>query len=192
MFWSPSILPQMGAVTRLVSCYQVLRFCEDTRPVSMDEHVDLLVSQFNLCQGAVLDVAPTESRPPDMFMVMAAHQLWSEWQKTGQDRWFLKAITLLEFALQFSPHNFHIRLVLIKLYNEAGMRTSDLWARGSCEMFFSLYFRRCGMRFQRLQWSGTQTHSIGLHGIFDHSGAPDLWPFRVDLFVGGEHSQVLQ
>eukprot|EP00094_Tigriopus_californicus_P005649 TCALIF_05446-PA protein Name:"Similar to NAA25 N-alpha-acetyltransferase 25, NatB auxiliary subunit (Homo sapiens)" AED:0.06 eAED:0.06 QI:638/0.81/0.83/1/1/1/12/101/1433 len=110
----------MGAVTRLVSCYQVLRFCEATRPISMDEHVDLLVSQFNLCQGAVLDVAPTESRPPDMFMVMAAHQLWSEWRNTGQDRWFLKAITLLEFALQFSPNNFHIRLVLIKLYNEAG------------------------------------------------------------------------
>ena len=88
---------------------------------------------FERCQPLVKEHHHTEQRAPDNYLILAAHILWELWvdpdakrddtdgaAAAEHDKYFWKAVVLLEYTLKLSPSNFNARFLLVKLYNQAG------------------------------------------------------------------------
>ena len=55
-----------------------------------------------------------------MYIILATQTLWQLWMETSEDKYFWKAIVLLELVLRKSPHNYHARFLLLRFYNQIG------------------------------------------------------------------------
>ena len=76
-----------------------------------------LVARWRLVQPLVSDLLPTDLRPSDSYLVLAAHLLWDLWSTTGSSKHFLRATTILQMGVTSSPSNWQMKLLLIRLYN---------------------------------------------------------------------------
>ncbi|XP_066597306.1 N-alpha-acetyltransferase 25, NatB auxiliary subunit [Prorops nasuta] len=64
---------------------------------------------------------PTDFCPADTYVILAAHILHQLWVETDEAKFLYGGMALLERALLSSPCNFHIKLLLVRLYLEAGL-----------------------------------------------------------------------
>ena len=76
-----------------------------------------LVARWRLVQPLVSDLLPTDLRPSDSYLVLAAHLLWDLWNTTWSSKHFLRATTILQMGVTSSPSNWQMKLLLIRLYN---------------------------------------------------------------------------
>lgn len=83
-----------------------------------------LVARWRLVQPLVSDLLPTDLRPSDSYLVIAAHLLWDLWCTTGASKHFLRATTILQMGVASSPSNWQMKLLLIRLYNRCEKSTS--------------------------------------------------------------------
>ena len=88
----------------------------------------------------------TEQRASDNYLILAAHILWELWvdpdaaarrgDSSGaaaeHDKYFWKAVVLLEYTLKLSPSNFNARFLLVKFYNQAGKSSVCLSVLSVC------------------------------------------------------------
>ncbi|XP_014210949.1 N-alpha-acetyltransferase 25, NatB auxiliary subunit [Copidosoma floridanum] len=64
---------------------------------------------------------PTDFCPADSYILLAVHILHQLWNDTREAELLCEAMILLEEGLMSSPANFHIKILLIKTYLEAGL-----------------------------------------------------------------------
>merc|ERR1711971_117882 len=110
-------------IYRDVNLGALQRFCGGHRELSEDvaeAEVANLVARWRLVQPLVSDLLPTDLRPSDSYLVLAAHLLWDLWSSTGSTKHFLRATTILQMGVTSSPSNWQMKLLLIRLYNSAG------------------------------------------------------------------------
>jgi len=110
-------------IYRDVNLRALQRFCGGHRELSEDvaeAEVANLVARWRLVQPLVSDLLPTDLRPSDSYLVLAAHLLWDLWSTTGSSKHFLRATTILQMGVASSPSNWQMKLLLIRLYNSAG------------------------------------------------------------------------
>ncbi|XP_049839174.1 N-alpha-acetyltransferase 25, NatB auxiliary subunit isoform X1 [Schistocerca gregaria] len=62
----------------------------------------------------------TEFGSNDSYALLAAHVLYEAWTVTNDSSHLREALDLLECVLASSPSNFHVKLLLVKLYNMLG------------------------------------------------------------------------
>lgn len=63
---------------------------------------------------------PTDFCPADVYILLATHLLHQMWHETGEAVYLYRAIELLERCLSKSTSNFHIKIVLTRMYIEVG------------------------------------------------------------------------
>lgn len=98
----------------------------------LDESVEDLFQRYN---GFLTDKADkTERQIGDDYLLLIAHKLLPDTCETSCNRYadawqILLAIIVLEVGLTRSPSNFHIKLLLMRLYQEVGatQRIAELW-----------------------------------------------------------------
>ena len=61
----------------------------------------------------------------DPYALLAAHVLYDVWVETGSSQHIYDAILVLEYALNISPSNFHIKLLLLRFYTILGQKLVD-------------------------------------------------------------------
>ncbi|KAJ8681185.1 hypothetical protein QAD02_016972 [Eretmocerus hayati] len=64
---------------------------------------------------------PTDFCPADSYVLLAAHISHQLWHESQDASWLYKAMMILERGLLSSPANFHIKILLIRTYLEAGL-----------------------------------------------------------------------
>ncbi|CAK9820354.1 N-alpha-acetyltransferase 25, NatB auxiliary subunit [Anthophora plagiata] len=64
---------------------------------------------------------PTDYCPSDSYILLATHLLHELWCNTNDAVYLYRAMALLERGLLSSPANFHIKILLIRIYLEAGL-----------------------------------------------------------------------
>ena len=89
--------------------------------------LSLFQTHYERCHPLVKDAHHTETRPSDNYLILAAHILWELWtdessSDENRDKYFWKAVVLLEYNLKLSPSNFNARFLLVKFYNQAGKK----------------------------------------------------------------------
>ena len=62
----------------------------------------------------------------DPYALLTAHVLYDVWVETGSSQHIYDAILVLEYALNISPSNFHIKLLLLRFYTILGQKHVDL------------------------------------------------------------------
>ena len=82
--------------------------------------VAALVARWRAVQPLVADLLPTDLRPSDSYLVLAAHILWDLWLATGATSHLLRAATILHLGAAASPSNWQMKLLLVRLYCAAG------------------------------------------------------------------------
>ena len=122
-------LLQVYDVFKHVGWHQLRRICgfhhdgsDDERVATVDELCRLYIESIKL----VDNYSPTEIRPNDFYIALAAQILWQMWTAdvtSSDDKLFWKAVVILQAALKKSPANYHLRFLLIKFLNQAG----NLW-----------------------------------------------------------------
>ena len=114
---------QVSDINRYLCWLGLRQYLDVHHSMSVDDRfsfVNDLQRLFEFCHPLVKDYSPTEQRPSDMFVVVAAHQLWEMWIQTRDDKHFWKAVVMLECARKLSPTNHHVIFMLIKFYNQCG------------------------------------------------------------------------
>lgn len=98
----------------------------------LEESTEALLVQY--ARQVSEKTEPTERQVGDDYLLLAAHRLLPDFCDVDVDRYenipaTLQAIAILEAGLANSPFNFHIKLLLIRLYNEIGAigRVAELW-----------------------------------------------------------------
>lgn len=89
---------------------------EEDKCAIIDELCRLYISTSSLMEN----YSPTEIRPHDAYIVLAAHLMWQLWSETSNDKYFWKAVVYLQSALDKSPASYHFRFLLIKFFNQIG------------------------------------------------------------------------
>jgi N-terminal acetyltransferase B complex non-catalytic subunit len=111
----------------------------DAEKISIvDELCRLFVETIKLVDYS----SPTEIRPNDSYVMLAAHLLWQMWVDSAEDKFFWKAVVILQSALKKSPANYHFRFLLIKFFNQAGRSSTLNYSRS-----FSNCFQICLVSF---------------------------------------------
>ena len=64
---------------------------------------------------------PTDFCPADSYILLATHLLHELWYNTNEAVYLYRAMALLERGLLSSPANFHIKILLVRIYLEAGL-----------------------------------------------------------------------
>ncbi|XP_076236201.1 phagocyte signaling impaired [Calliopsis andreniformis] len=64
---------------------------------------------------------PTDFCPADSYILVATHLLHELWYNTNKAVYLYRAMSLLEHGLLSSPANFHIKILLVRIYLEAGL-----------------------------------------------------------------------
>ncbi|KAG5344691.1 NAA25 acetyltransferase, partial [Acromyrmex charruanus] len=80
---------------------------------------DLYEKGNELCP--MQDRLPTDFCPADPYILLATHLLHQLWVDTNDASFLYRAMSLLEHGLQSSPVNFHIKILLVRIYLEAGL-----------------------------------------------------------------------
>lgn len=98
----------------------------------LEESAEALFTQYARHVSEKTD--PTERQVGDDYLLLAAHRLLPDLCDGDVDRYksipaTLQAIAVLEAGLANSRFNFHLKLLLIRLYNEIGAigRVAELW-----------------------------------------------------------------
>ncbi|XP_058795847.1 N-alpha-acetyltransferase 25, NatB auxiliary subunit isoform X2 [Phymastichus coffea] len=121
----PATIDQMQ---RHIHFEQLKRICGRHHPPRANlEERKSLVKRFNDLYDRGNILCPIETRlptdfcPADSYILLATHVLHQLWYETSEASWLYKAIFLLEKGLISSPANFHIKVLLIRTYLEAGL-----------------------------------------------------------------------
>ncbi|KAG7208761.1 hypothetical protein KM043_014956 [Ampulex compressa] len=69
----------------------------------------------------IQDRLPTDFCPADSYILLATHLLHQLWCDTNEASYLYGAMALLERGLLSSPANFHIKILLVRTYLEAGL-----------------------------------------------------------------------
>ncbi|XP_020285803.1 N-alpha-acetyltransferase 25, NatB auxiliary subunit [Pseudomyrmex gracilis] len=80
---------------------------------------DLYKKGNELCP--MQDRLQTDFSPTDPYVLLATHLLHQLWVDTGDASFLYRALSLLEHSLVSSPVNFHIKILLVRIYLEAGL-----------------------------------------------------------------------
>ncbi|XP_014235651.1 N-alpha-acetyltransferase 25, NatB auxiliary subunit [Trichogramma pretiosum] len=64
---------------------------------------------------------PTDFCPADSYLLLAGHILHQLWYETQDATWLYKAMHILVKGLSTSPANFHLKILLMRTYLEAGI-----------------------------------------------------------------------
>ncbi|XP_040566577.1 N-alpha-acetyltransferase 25, NatB auxiliary subunit [Lepeophtheirus salmonis] len=110
-------------ICRQLFIIQIRRYTGEFDKCSIEEGlktVQDLLSSFSSVNHLVSVYENTELKPSDMYVVISCHLLWDMWVENRNDRFFRMAVRILESTLHRSPSNFHLRLLLVKFYNQAG------------------------------------------------------------------------
>ncbi|CAD6234182.1 GSCOCG00007626001-RA-CDS [Cotesia congregata] len=113
---------------RHIHCEQLRRACGmhhspildiEKRQKLVDRLRDLYEKGNELCIND--ERLPTDFAPFDSYALLAAHLLIQMWYESYEASHLYKAMALLERALSISVANFHLKIVLIRVYLEAGL-----------------------------------------------------------------------
>ncbi|KAK0171898.1 hypothetical protein PV328_005290 [Microctonus aethiopoides] len=122
---SPTSIDQM---LRHIHFEQLRRLCGMHHSPNMNledriKHVERLRDLYE--KGIILCPAderlPTDFGPFDSYAILASHLLVQMWFETDNASHLYKAMALLERALSISPANFHLKIILVRVYLEAGL-----------------------------------------------------------------------
>ncbi|EFN87304.1 N-alpha-acetyltransferase 25, NatB auxiliary subunit [Harpegnathos saltator] len=80
---------------------------------------DLYEKGNELCP--VQERLPTDFCPADSYILLASHLLHQLWVDTSDASFLYRAISLLERSLLSSPANFHVKILLVRMYLEVGL-----------------------------------------------------------------------
>ncbi|XP_053986052.1 N-alpha-acetyltransferase 25, NatB auxiliary subunit [Hylaeus anthracinus] len=64
---------------------------------------------------------PTDFCPADSYILLATHLLHELWYSTSDASYLYRAMAILERGLVSSPANFHLKILLVRIYLEAGL-----------------------------------------------------------------------
>jgi len=108
---------------RLINSHKLLRYNLETPDLTVElesARVALYIQQYleGLKLGA--DLPSTELQVADDLVILAGSVLVNIWKLTSDEKYLLKAASLLEFALTKSKQSFQVRLILIRLYRLLG------------------------------------------------------------------------
>ncbi|XP_029676321.1 N-alpha-acetyltransferase 25, NatB auxiliary subunit [Formica exsecta] len=121
----PTTVQQMQ---RHIHMEQLRRICGFYHPPLVDRSkqeqlikrlCDLYEKGNELCP--MQDRLPTDFCPADPYILLATHLLHQLWVDTNDASFLYKAMSLLEHGLLSSPVNFHIKILLVRIYLEAGL-----------------------------------------------------------------------
>ncbi|KAL6448145.1 hypothetical protein ACFW04_000276 [Cataglyphis niger] len=121
----PTTIQQMQ---RHIHLEQLRRICGFHHPPLVDRSkqeqiikrlCDLYEKGNELCP--MQDRLPTDFCPADPYILLATHLLHQLWVDTNDASFLYKAMSLLEHGLLSSPVNFHIKILLVRIYLEAGL-----------------------------------------------------------------------
>lgn len=90
---------------------------------------------FNRYKNLIMEKSdPTDRQPGDDYLILAALKLLPDSKLPVKDRYgdsaaVLKSVLIVEAGLLWSPFNFHLKLLLIRLYIQIGAlgRVAELW-----------------------------------------------------------------
>nr|KAJ3420637.1 N-alpha-acetyltransferase 25, NatB auxiliary subunit [Polyrhizophydium stewartii] len=106
-----------------VTCRKILCFMSETlfTEVERDQQISELLQRYHLSVplGAALD--NRERQPGDDYISLAAEYLLAAFVASRDRQILYRMIALVEFAIDKSKHNYHFRLLLVRLYFEAGV-----------------------------------------------------------------------
>ncbi|CAB4062793.1 NAA25 [Lepeophtheirus salmonis] len=166
-------------ICRQLFIIQIRRYTGEFDKCSIEEGlktVQDLLSSFSSVNHLVSVYENTELKPSDMYVVISCHLLWDMWVENRNDRFFRMAVRILESTLHRSPSNFHLRLLLVKFYNQAGAVGCSLEAHeGLCLKHIQLdsmgyiYLREYFLKFFTRNHKDTVDHIISAYrcGSFD-------------------------
>ncbi|OXU18145.1 hypothetical protein TSAR_006441 [Trichomalopsis sarcophagae] len=121
----PTTVDQMQ---RHIHFEQLKRICGRHHPprADVEERKNLVKRLIDLYdKGNAL--CPRETRlatdfcPADSYILLAVHILYQLWYETSDATWLYKAMNILERGLLSSRANFHLKILLIRIYLEAGV-----------------------------------------------------------------------
>ncbi|XP_024887489.1 N-alpha-acetyltransferase 25, NatB auxiliary subunit [Temnothorax curvispinosus] len=121
----PTTVEQMQ---RHIHLEQLRRICGFYHPPLADKDkqeqlikrlCDLYEKGNELCP--MQDRLPTDFCPADPYILLATHLLHQLWVDTNDGSFLYRAMSLLEHGLLSSPVNFHIKILLVRIYLEAGL-----------------------------------------------------------------------
>ena len=100
----------------------------------LQQEVERLVERYVSAQPLVQHMLPTDLRPSDTYLVLAAHLLWRLWRDTGRDTHFLHCGALLYRGLAACPSNWQLKLLLVRLMREAGAGAAAFTVHASLDI----------------------------------------------------------
>ncbi|XP_012253045.2 N-alpha-acetyltransferase 25, NatB auxiliary subunit [Athalia rosae] len=88
--------------------------------ISLADRLCVLYEKGNdLCPTS--DRLPTDFCPADAYALLATHLFHQLWVETQEASYLYRAMAILERSLVFSPSNFHTKILLVRVYLEAGL-----------------------------------------------------------------------
>ncbi|KAK2586630.1 hypothetical protein KPH14_011677 [Odynerus spinipes] len=121
----PSTVQQMQ---RHIHLEQLRRICGFHHPplADLNERKNLIKRLCDLYEKGnelcpIADRLPTDFCPADSYIFLATHLLHQLWSETNEASYLYGAMSLLERGLLSSPANFHLKLLLVRTYLEAGL-----------------------------------------------------------------------
>ena len=121
----PTTVPQMQ---RHIHLEQLRRVCgfHHSQNVDTNEQEQLVERLCKLYEKSnelcpVEERLPTDFCPADSYILLATHLLHELWYNTSEAFHLYRAMALLERGLLSSPANFHIKILLVRIYLEAGL-----------------------------------------------------------------------
>ncbi|XP_046415416.1 N-alpha-acetyltransferase 25, NatB auxiliary subunit [Neodiprion fabricii] len=118
----------IGQMQRHIHLEQLRRICglHHSPTTSIEERISLadrlcdLHKKGNaLCPAS--DRLPTDFCPADAYGLLATHLFHQLWVETQEALYLYRAMALLEQSLVSSPSNFHTKILLVRIYLEAGL-----------------------------------------------------------------------
>ncbi|XP_028138711.2 phagocyte signaling-impaired protein [Diabrotica virgifera virgifera] len=121
---STSVPQTERQMQRHISALQLSRLCGGHRNLQPD-HLRALITALSLhyqhgFQTYGENLLPTDLGPSDPYALMAAHVLYDLAHIEKSSNCIQVALRLLECLLNYSPSNFHAKLLAIRLYHELG------------------------------------------------------------------------
>ncbi|XP_076276164.1 phagocyte signaling impaired isoform X1 [Lasioglossum baleicum] len=94
--------------------------------ISVDEQKQLVERLCKLYEKGnelcpIQERLPTDFCPADSYILLATHLLHELWSNTDEASHLYRAMSILERGLLSSPANFHIKILLVRIYLEAGL-----------------------------------------------------------------------
>lgn len=121
----PTTVQQMQ---RHIHLEQLRRICGFHHPPVVDTNAQKnLVERLCKLYEKGNELCPFEDRLPtdfcsaDSYILLATHLLFQLWYDTSEASYLYRAMAILERGLLSSPANFHIKILLVRIYLEAGL-----------------------------------------------------------------------